>query len=154
MLESTSEPDAAVMSFWRPVLFGTPEKPIGGRMDCRLGGVREDYSDALFDIEARYEDSEDRREASGLHDGHVYLVQGDKVRRLEISGRANNPHRHYVLTYLAMRDGAALYDIRLNCEFKHLQDPGDTDYAAIMRQYVDLAIPVAIPTTTPSQAEN
>ena len=32
----------------------------------------------------------------------------------------DDPHRHYVLTYLALRADAYLYDIRLNCEFRHL----------------------------------
>lgn len=153
--EDLREPDGAVLGFWRPVLFGPADKPIGGRMDCRLGGLREDYSDALFDIESRYEASRDERERSGLDDEDTdYVEQGD-IRRLEITGHANDPHRHYVLTYLAMRDGRHLYDIRLDCEFKHLEDPGrNTDYAAIMHNYVDLAVPVPIGSTLSSEANS
>ncbi|WP_269461542.1 hypothetical protein [Altererythrobacter sp. B11] len=29
----------------------------------------------------------------------------------------------------------------MNCEFRHLQDPGDTDYAAIMHDHLDIAVP-------------
>lgn len=153
--EDVREPDGAVLGFWRPILFGEPSKPIGGRMDCRLGGVREDYSNALFDIESRYEASREDRERAGLDDEDTDYVEQDNIRRLEITGRANDPHRHYVLTYLALRDGRHLYDIRLNCEFKHLQDPGrDTDYAAIMHQYVDLAVPVPIGSTLSSEANS
>lgn len=150
--ESNVEPEASVLSFWRPVLFGTAERPIGGRMDCRLGGVREAYSDALFDVEARYEDNQSRRLNNGLNDDSVEFEANEAVARLEIVGRANGPHRHYVLTYLALRDGGSLYDIRLNCEFKHLQDPGDVDYAAIMHQFVDLAVPATSP--APSSDQN
>ena len=147
------EPDGALIEFWRPVTFGPADKPIGGRMDCKLGGIRQDYSDALFDIRQRYRDSREDRNTSGLKDEDSdYSEAGEgegTIRRLEVTGRAGKPHRHFVLTYLVMRDGAYLYDIRLNCEFRHLQDPGwRTDYAAIMRRYVDIAVPLP-PTQTP-----
>lgn len=141
------EADGALIDFWRPVTFGPAEKPIGGRMDCKLGGVRQDNTDALFDIRRRYRDSREDRERSGLDDedsdyGESGAGEG-AIRRLEITGHAGNPHRHYVLTYLVMRDGPNLYDIRLNCEFRHLHNPGQrTDYAAIMRRYVDIAVPL------------
>jgi len=143
--ESVVELDAVVVSFWRPVLFGTSERPIGGRMDCRLGGVCEAYSDALFDIEQRYMDSRERREQSGLNDNRErdYAEEGP-VRRLLVTGIAHQPVRRYVLTYIALREGDALYEVRMNCEFKYLHSPpSDTVFAAVMLQYVDLAIPVA-----------
>lgn len=143
------DPEGTIATFWRPVLFGTSERPIGGRMDCRLGGVRQEDSDELFDVRARYEENRSRRLNAGLLDEDDPLYEGnDEIARLEVTGRANDPHRHYVLTYLAMRAPPYLYDIRLNCEFKHLNDPGDVDYAAIMHQFVDIAVPLAAPPST------
>jgi len=144
--QDVREADGALIDFWRPVTFGPADKPIGGRMDCKLGGVRQDYSDSLFDIRKRFKESRQARKRSGLEDEDTDFTEDGDVRRLEIVGHANAPHRHYVLTYLALRSDPYLYDIRLNCEFRHLADPGDaTDYAAIMRQYVDLAVPVTDP---------
>lgn len=139
--------DSANVEVWRPITFGTPERPIGGRMDCRLGGVRQLYSDALFDIEQRYKDSRDRREAAGLNDDREReFVEQGPIRRLQVTGIAHQPTRRYVLTYLALQDGSTLYDLRLNCEFKYLQSPpSDTNYAAIMQHYIDIAVPVAMP---------
>jgi len=152
--QDVREADGALLDFWRPVTFGPAEKPIGGRMDCKLGGVRQDYSDALFDVRQRYRDSRRAREQSGLEDESDDYAEDGRVRRLEVTGRANEPHRHYVLTFLAMRADPYLYDIRLNCEFRHLADPGDeTDYAAIMRQYVDIAVPIADPAAVPANSD-
>jgi len=145
--------DGASVEVWRPILFGTPERPIGGRMDCRLGAVEQMFSNELFDLEQRYEDSEDRREAAGLNDDKPTFTQtgldnapaNAGVRRLEVTGRANNPHRHYVLTYLAMREGSRLYDIRLNCTFLHHHNlREEPDYAAIMHNYIDIAVPIPL----------
>jgi hypothetical protein len=145
-------PDGALLDFWRPVTFGPEHKPIGGRMDCKLAGVRQDYSDALFDIRERYRESRPARELSGLEDEGDDYADNGTVRRLEVTGRAAEPHRHYVLTFLAYRADPYLYDIRLNCEFRHLDEPGRrTDYAAIMRQYVDIAAPL---TDTPPASQD
>jgi len=139
--------DQVSMSFWRPVLFGPADRPIGGRMDCELAGVTEPFSEELFDVEARYEASLPRRKKAGLRDETVNAGGAGIIRNLEVTGSANKPHRHFVLTYLAMRAGPTLYDLRMNCEFKHFQNPGDTDYAAIMHRYVDIAVPgIAAPT--------
>jgi len=152
--QDVREADGALLDFWRPVTFGPADKPIGGRMDCKLGGVRQDYSDALFDIRQRYWDSRAARKQSGLEDADDEFAENGAIRRLEITGRANEPHRHYVLTYLAVRADPYLYDIRLNCEFRHLADPGDkTDYAAIMRRYVDVAVPIADSAAIPANPE-
>jgi len=137
--------DSADLSFWRPIQYGPLDKPIGGRMDCRLAAAVQPFSDAAFNVQAIYEAREPARSRAGQKDEDTDILEQPNIRRLEVTGRANNPHRHYVLTYLALRDGARLYDIRMNCDFLHLQDPGkDTDYAAIMHQYVDLAVPVAL----------
>ena len=164
--------DGALVEFWRPVTFGPADAPIGGRMDCRLAGAREDYSDALFDVRRRYKDERRTRRKSGMRDDRTTFSETGSVRRLEVTGHtdagaaqdaqprvwqrysANTPeaeplaegHRHYVLTYLAMRADPYLYDIRLNCEFRHLEEPdGKTDYAAIMHRYVDIGVPIAEP---------
>ena len=138
------EPDGALLDFWRPVTFGPGDKPIGGRMDCKLAGVRQDYSDALFDVRQRYRDTRGEREQSGLEDDSDEYTASDTVRRLEVTGHSGDPHRHYVLTFLAVRAEPYLYDIRLNCEFRHLgEPPRRTDYAAMMRAHVDIAAPMA-----------
>ncbi|MFB0611356.1 hypothetical protein [Aurantiacibacter poecillastricola] len=141
---STLQPDTAEVSFWRPVTLYDDDEPVGGRMDCRLAGVVQPYTDELFDIAARYEASKTRRDYAGLDDdGDPDYSEDGLVRRLQVTGRSNDPHHHYVLTFLAIHAGEALYDIRINCEFRHLHSPdNDTDYAAIQARYVDLAIPV------------
>ena len=151
LLEDARTDNSAALHVWRPVLFGTPERPIGGRMDCRLGGVKRAFSDELFNLQQRYRDSREQRRAAGITDEDSRFSETGPVRRLEVTGRAGQPHYHFVLTYLALRDGEMLYDIRLNCEFRHLHAPrGEPDYAAMMRQYVDLAVPIA-PSETPSE---
>ena len=141
----TRSADSADLSFWRPIQYGSPAKPIGGRMDCRLAGAVQPFSDAAFNVQALYQARKPACERAGQKDDGTDFLEQPNIRRLEVTGRALEPHRHYVLTYLALRDGARLYDIRMNCDFLHLQDPGSkTDYAAIMHQYLDLAVPVAL----------
>ena len=143
---------SADIEVWRPVLFGTPERPIGGRMDCRLGGVTRVYSEALFDIEQRYRDTLDRRKAAGLNDRETAFTETGAIRRLEVTGTQRQPTRHYVLTWLALRGETTLYDIRLNCEFTYLERPGrDTDFAAIMRSHIDLAVPDPAPVSAQTE---
>ena len=148
--QDVRESDGALLDFWRPVTFDPSTRPIGGRMDCKLGGVREDYSEALFDIRQRYKDERAARRKGGLEDGHESYSESGNIRRLEVTGRAADPDRGYVLTYLAMRTDDELYDLRLNCEFRYLQDPGSqTDYAPIMHAHVDIGVPAASPLATP-----
>lgn len=147
VLEDKRTPTSAEIKVWRPILFGTPEKPIGGRMDCNVGALRQVYSDPLFDIRQRYKDSREQREAAGLRDfrNPVFAEEGP-VRRLEITGRASNPVRHYVLTYVAIRDGEGMYDIRINCNFRaHHAPDSSTDFPALQRRYLDLGVPIALP---------
>ncbi|MBB5732944.1 hypothetical protein FHS61_001970 [Altererythrobacter atlanticus] len=61
--------------------------------------------------------------------------------------------RHYVLPHLAMQAGQQLYDLRMNYEFMHFQEPGDTDYAAIMHRYVDIEVPGIAASTTQQQGQ-
>lgn len=142
--QDVREADGALLDFWRPVTFGPADKPIGGRMDCRMAGVRQNYTESLFDIRQRYRATREERERSGLEDDSDNYSESDTIRRLEVIGHASEPHRHYVLTFLAVRAEPYLYDVRLNCEFRHLgEPPRSTDYAAIMRAHVDIAVPMA-----------
>jgi hypothetical protein len=107
-----------VLAFWRPVLFREDsDKPVAGRMDCRIVAVDTDFSEDEFDPEARHEASAEARERQGFVDMDRLRDLSDTVRQLDVVGRRANPRQHYVLSYILVRDGDRLIDIRRNCTF-------------------------------------
>ncbi|QIQ88113.1 carbamoyl-phosphate synthase large subunit [Erythrobacter sp.] len=109
-----------VLSFWRPILFREEtDEPIAGRMDCKVVAAEQPYDEAAFDPDAKHAATAGARERQGFIDEDVLRDIGEHTRRLDVVGRRNAPHQHYVLSYILVRDGARMIDIRRNCTFVH-----------------------------------
>jgi hypothetical protein len=107
-----------VLAFWRPILFREDsDKPVAGRMDCRVVAADGAFSEEEFDPEAKHALSADLREAQGFVDMDTLRDYSDTMRQLDVVGRRANPRQHYVLSYILVRDGQRLIDIRRNCTF-------------------------------------
>ncbi len=109
-----------VLAFWRPILFREEtDEPVAGRMDCRVVAADGRFAEDAFDPRARHDAALEARERQGFRDEDVLRDYSDHIRRLDVVGRRNAPHQHYVLSYILVRDGERLVDIRRNCTFIH-----------------------------------
>ncbi|MEE4539396.1 MAG: carbamoyl-phosphate synthase large subunit [Erythrobacter sp.] len=127
---------APVLAFWRPVLFGDdPERPHAGRMDCRIVAAEEPFSDAAFDPDAKHDRLTETRERQGFDDRKRLRDYGEHVRRLDVIGRQRQPFRNYVLSYILVRDGDRLIDVRRNCTFIHGSTTSNPDVLPYVDRY-------------------
>jgi len=128
-----------VLAFWRPVLFNEDtDRPVAGRMDCLVAASEAPFADDAFDPEARHDAVADRRREQGFYDRKRLRDYGESVRRLDVVGRRHNPSRPYVLTYMLVRDGERMIDIRRNCTFVHGDGVGNPDVLPYVERYTRL----------------
>ena len=107
-----------VLVFWRPVLFREDSRrPVAGRMDCRIVAADGFFSEEDFDPDARHAAVAEVREEQGFRDQDRLRDIGETVRQLDVVGRRPAQREHYVLSYILVRDGDRLIDIRRNCTF-------------------------------------
>lgn len=107
-----------VLSYWRPILFREDtDKPVAGRMDCKVVGLDAPFDEKEFDPTARHAAVEQTRERQGFKDMDRLRDFGSDIRQLDVVGRRSNPRSHYVLSYILVRNGDRLIDIRRNCTF-------------------------------------
>ena len=107
-----------VIAFWRPVLFKEEtKKPVAGRMDCKVVATEQPFDEDDFDPDARHASIATARERQGFKDMDRLRDIGDDIRQLDVVGRRANPRQHYVLSYILVRDGQRMIDIRRNCTF-------------------------------------
>ncbi len=107
-----------VVAFWRPILFKeNSRKPVAGRMECRVVASDGLFDETEFDPEAKHEAVSASRARQGFVDMKKLRDTSDTVKQLDIVGRRANPRSHYVLSYIMVRDGNRLIDIRRNCTF-------------------------------------
>ncbi|WP_234027095.1 carbamoyl-phosphate synthase large subunit [Erythrobacter sp. KY5] len=107
-----------VLAFWRPILFREDtSKPVAGRMDCRIVAADGFFSEADFDPDARHATVADTRSQQGYRDQDRLRDYSDTMRQLDVVGRRPREREHYVLSYILVRDGQRLIDIRRNCTF-------------------------------------
>jgi len=107
-----------VLSYWRPILFREDtDRPVAGRMDCKIVALDEPFREETFDPDARHASVADARAAQGFKDMDRLRDIGDDIRQLDVVGRRSKPRQHYVLSYILVRDGDRLVDIRRNCTF-------------------------------------
>ena len=129
-----------VLAFWRPVLFKEDSRrPIAGRMDCRVVAAEELYSDAAFDPDAKHDAARDARERQGFVDMKRLRDIGDTVKQLDVVGRRANPRQHYVLSYIMVRDGSRLIDIRRNCSFIYANGVSKPDVLPYVYRYTKIS---------------
>ncbi len=125
-----------VLSFWRPVLFKEDSKrPVAGRMDCKVVASDGAFTEADFDPETRHTAIAEARVAQGYKDMDRLRDNSDTVRQLDIVGRRANPRQHYVLSYILVRDGARLIDIRRNCTFVYGKGVSKPDVLPYVSRY-------------------
>jgi hypothetical protein len=128
-----------VLAFWRPILFREESRrPIAGRMDCRIVASDGRFSDGAFDPDTLHDATKDTRERQGFKDEDVLRDMGDNVRQIDVVGRRNAPHQHYVLSYILVRDGERLIDIRRNCTFLHGEGISRVDILPYVYRYTRL----------------
>lgn len=107
-----------VLSFWRPVLFREEtDKPVAGRMDCKVAASDAPFSEDAFDPDALHAASVTARKAQGFKDMDLLRETTDNSRQLDVVGRRADPRQHYVLSYILVRDGNRMINIRRNCTF-------------------------------------
>ena len=107
-------------------------------MDCRVIAADGAFSEAEFDPDAKHAMNADLRESQGYIDEDVLRDMSDTVRQLDVVGRRNAPHQHYVLSYILVRDGARLIDIRRNCTFVHDASISRVDVLPYIYRYTKL----------------
>jgi hypothetical protein len=129
-----------VVSFWRPILFREDtKKPVAGRMDCKVVAIDASFSETAFDPDARHASVVETRERQGFVDMDSLRDIGEHTRRLDVVGRRGNPLQYYVLSYILVRDGERLIDIRRNCTFIHGRGVSRPDVLPYVYRYTGLA---------------
>lgn len=117
-LEASSETGLPVITFWRPVLHDESSRyPVAGRMDCRVAATQGPFDEASFDPAARHAAVSEARREQGYIDSERLASGTDTIKQLDVIGRRNTPRSYYVLSYITVRDGDRLIDIRRNCTF-------------------------------------
>lgn len=129
-----------VIAFWRPILFKEDtRKPVAGRMDCKVAATDGPFSEEAFDPDTRHASIAQRREQQGFKDMDRLRDMGEHVRKLDVIGRRANPRQHYVLSYVLVRDGDRLIDIRRNCTFIYGNGVSKPDVIPYVYRYTRMA---------------
>lgn len=129
-----------IITFWRPILFKeNTDKPVAGRMDCKIVGVDGPFSEEDFDPEARHASIAQTRAEQGFKDMDSLRDFQDHTKRLDVVGRRSNPRQHYVLSYILARDGDRLVDIRRNCTFVYGKGVSRPDTRPYVYRYTKIS---------------
>ncbi|MEM6907472.1 MAG: carbamoyl-phosphate synthase large subunit [Pseudomonadota bacterium] len=128
-----------VLNFWRPILFKeNTKRPVAGRMDCKIVASDGAFSEEAFDPDALHASIVEARERQGFKDEDVLRDLGDNVRQLDVVGRRTNPLQRYVLSYILVRDGERLIDIRRNCTFVYGRSVSRPDVLPYVYRYTKI----------------
>ncbi|MEM6826916.1 MAG: carbamoyl-phosphate synthase large subunit [Pseudomonadota bacterium] len=129
-----------VLAFWRPILFKEEtDKPIAGRMDCKVTATDQDFVEEGFDPDPLYAAIAETRERQGFKDMDLLRDNGDFTRKLDVVGRRSKPRQHYVLSYLLVRDGDRMVDIRRNCTFVYRDGVSRPDVLPYVYRYTRIS---------------
>jgi hypothetical protein len=139
-LEASPETGLPVVTFWRPVLHDENTRyPVAGRMDCRIAASEGPFEDAAaFDPQARHKAVAGQRKEQGYIDTERLASGTDAIKQLDVIGRRNGPRSHYVLSYIMVRDGERLIDIRRNCTFVFGAGASKPDVLPYVNRYTRL----------------
>ncbi|OYX65117.1 MAG: hypothetical protein B7Y88_10655 [Sphingomonadales bacterium 32-64-17] len=106
-----------VASFWRPLQFTKDEQVIAGRMECRAAAERAPMRATWAEQSAIYE-AETRQGRLGNFNEIDTRAEGtDLMSRFDVLGRRRDPLRYEVRSYIAVRTGHELVNIRETCQF-------------------------------------
>ncbi len=151
-LEASPETGVPVLSFWRPVLLDEDSRyPVAGRMDCRVAATEAPFDEAAFDPAARHAAIAETRMEQGFIDTDRRASRGDARRQLDVIGRRRAPRTHYVLSYIMLRDGERLIDVRRNCTFVFGKGASKPDVLPFVSRYT--AITTAFSDTASSDRD-
>jgi len=129
-----------IIAFWRPVLFKEDsKKPIAGRMDCKVVATDQAFIETDFDPDTRHASIATARSRQGFIDMDRLRDIGDDVRQLDVVGRRANPRQHYVLSYILVRDGDRMIDIRRNCTFIYGKGVSRPDVLPYVYRYTKIS---------------
>lgn len=138
-LEASPETGLPVLTFWRPVLHDEGTRyPVAGRMDCRIAASQGPFSEEDFDPAARHKAVAAERKEQGFIDGERLASGTDTVKKLDVIGRRNAPRSYYVLSYIMVRHGDRLIDIRRNCTFVFGSGASKPDVLPYVNRYTKL----------------
>lgn len=138
-IEALPDSGIPVLAFWRPVLHDEETRyPVAGRMDCRVVATEAPFDEAAFDPKARHAAVAEARKDQGFIDSDRKSAESDRARQLDIIGRRNAPRTHYVLSYIMIRDGERLIDIRRNCTFIFGPAASKPDVLSLVNRYTRL----------------
>ncbi|MEM9311447.1 MAG: carbamoyl-phosphate synthase large subunit [Pseudomonadota bacterium] len=129
-----------VLTYWRPILFKEDtQKPVAGRMDCKVVGLEEPFANENFDPDARHASVAETRKQQGFRVMERLRDIGDVIRKLDVVGRRKSPRQHYVLSYILVRDGDRLIDIRRNCTFIYGKGVSRPDVMPYVYRYTKIS---------------
>ena len=130
------------LTFWRPVLYeqDADKFPYAGRMECELAAEQQGFSTSRWDLRERYDAEKPTRLRRKLNDRDVTFEETTDYRRLDVEGLSFQPHRHYVRSYIALRNGELLYDVLMDCDFSHADMPGQGDYPGLVHRYTNFTL--------------
>lgn len=129
-----------VVAFWRPILFREEtDRPVAGRMDCRVVAAETVYSEAAFDPDALHDAVAEAREAQGFRDQDRLRDISETMRQLDVVGRRPSAREHFVLSYILVRDGNRLIDIRRNCTFIYGRSIASVDALPYVYRYTKVS---------------
>ncbi|MEN7536444.1 hypothetical protein ABDJ38_04590 [Aurantiacibacter sp. DGU5] len=116
-LLSAEDSNRSVVRFWRPIQFTKNEQAIGGRMECRAAAERAPIR-ATWDDHAAIYEAENKQGSLGDFTEIDTRFNGDgTISRFDVLGRRSDPLRYEVRSYIAVRTGAELVNIRETCQF-------------------------------------
>lgn len=129
-----------IVAFWRPILFKEDSRrPVAGRMDCRIVAAEVDFSDNQFDPVAVHGSVEEKRKEQGFIDTKQLRDFSDTVRQLDVVGRRPKTRQRYVLSYIMVRDGRRMIDIRRNCTFVYRPGVSKPDVLPYVYRYTKIS---------------
>jgi hypothetical protein len=138
-LEASEDTGLPVIAFWRPVLHDEDSRyPVAGRMDCRVVAAEAPYDAATFDPAPRHAALAETRKGQGFIDTETLASGDETAKQLDVIGRRNAPRTFYVLSYITVRDGDRMIDIRRNCTFIFGSAASKPDVLPLVNRYTKI----------------
>tara|TARA_A100001391_G_scaffold173813_1_gene135997 strand:- start:438 stop:1064 length:627 start_codon:yes stop_codon:yes gene_type:complete len=106
-----------VASFWRPLQFTKDEQVIAGRMECRAAAEHAPMRATWADQSAIYKAEDKQGNLGNFTEIDTRSNADTIISRFDALGRRRDPLRYEVRSYIAVRTGAELVNIRETCQF-------------------------------------
>jgi hypothetical protein len=148
-LDAAQGPNGEVVAtLWRPVQFGPADQPLAGRMDCRAAAWREPFSASHFDLDAVFANEEQRLARHDWKEMDRKKAYGPVTSTLDVVGRRSEPRSYIVRTYVAVRSGSDLVNLRRTCTFVRASAALRPDYIAMAARYSGFTLDLPPPATS------